>query len=213
MLIVRDNREIMLALQLRTPATIEWVNADAAYQRMDELDETLDPDAPERDRPASYLQHIPAPELRIDDPGFALDAFFIGLWFVSARMRAALGLADSEAVFRAVDIAGAPQARGLGYAAIAPVHHLDGIDPDRSDIERLGEGPGSSWRLASDGESPPRVALRRELPVPAPLFYMDRTDWLMITREAAERVRSAGIGDVFFDEPMPAYGSWMTAKS
>lgn len=213
MLVVRDNREIMSALQLDAPAKIEWVNADAAYQRMDELDETLDPEAPERDRPAFHLQHIPAPELRIDDSSFTLDAFFIGLWFVSARMRAALGLEDSEAVFRTADITGAPQARSLGYAAIAPVHHLDGIDPDRSDIERLGEGPDSSWRLAFDGDSPPRVALRGELPAPAPLFYMDRTDWLMITREAAERVRSADIGDVFFDEPTPAYGSWMTAGS
>ena len=211
MLVVRDNREHMLALQLQTPPAIAWTNAEAAYQRMDELDATLDPDAPERDRPAFHLQHIPAPELRIDDPSFALDAFFLGLWFMSARMRAALGLKDSEAVVRCANVAGGPGAEALGYAAVAPLHHLDGVDPDRSDIERLGDGPGSLWRLATDGESPPRVVLRSDLPAPAPLFYMDRTDWLMITSDGAERVRAAGVLDVFFDEPTPRYGSWMTA--
>ena len=213
MLVVRDNRERMLALQLQTPPSIAWANADAAYRRMDELDETLDPDAPERDRPAFHLQHIPAPELRIDDPSFALDMFFIGLWFVSARMRAALGLQDDAAVFRAAEVSGAARVRERGYAAFAPLHHLDGIDPDRSDIERLGEGPGSSWRLAAGGATPPRVSLRHDRPAPAPLFYMDRTDWLMITREAADRVRAAGINEVFFDAPTPAYGSWMTAAA
>lgn len=213
MLVVRDRRQTMLALQSTEPPAIEWSNADAAYRRMDELDADLAPDSPERDRPAFHLPHIPAPELRIDDPDFTLDMFFLGYWFVSARARDALGLNPADVVYRMAQVAGAGPPARLGYAAMAPVHHLDGIDPARSDVEWFGDAgvPTSYWELATGGEDPPRVALRRDLSAPAPAFYMARTDWLMVTPEAADRMRSAGIQDVFFDNPCPAYGSWMTA--
>ena len=178
---------------------------------MDEIDGELDPEAPEKERPAFYLPQIPVPELRIDDPDFALDMFFMGLWFVSRRMHDGLGLRDDEAIFRTANVVGAPAPMRLGYAAVAPIHHLDGIDPDRSDIETMGDPASHSfcWRLAIGGETLPKVTLRPGLHAPAPLFYMDRTDWLMITQEAAQRVRSAGITNVFFDKPSPIYGSWM----
>ena len=215
MLIVRDQRERVIALQSTTPPALEWANAAESYERMDEIDATLDPDAPERDHPAVYLAQLPAPQLRINDPAFALNAFFLGVWFMSNRMRAALGLADADIVVRAADIVGgAPQLSALGYAAVAPVHHGDGIDPDRSDVEVFGEAGASTshWALAIRGDVLPKVGLRSGFLPPAPLFYMDRTDWLMITREAAERVRSACIDDVSFEEPGPAYGSWMTSR-
>lgn len=178
---------------------------------MDEIDGELDPEASEKDRPSFYLPQIPVPELRIADPDFALDMFFIGWWIVSARMREALALCDEEAVFRTAKVVGAPGPARLGYAAVAPIHHLDGIDPEQSDIEEINE-PGSPfyyWRLASRVMAKPRVTLRCGLQAPAQLFYMDRTDWLMITEAAAQRVRSVGITNVFFDDPGPIYGSWM----
>ena len=211
--VVRDERAHVLALQSTVPPAIEWVNAADAYRRMDEIDATLDPDAPERDRPATYLPHIPAPKLRIDAPEFALNAFFLGLWFVSARMRAALDLGAEDVLYREADVTGASRASAMGYAAMAPVHHAVGIDPDRSDIERFGDGDGptSYWQLATDRAGPPKVTLRPGFAAPAPLFAMDRTDWLVITADVAARVRAARIVDVHFDDPFPAYGSWMDA--
>ena len=210
LLVVRDRRDRIIALDSVEPPLIEWVNAQETYSYMDDIDGELDPDAPEKDRPAFYLPRIPTPELRIDDPDFALDVFFLGWWFVSARMRDALALRDDEAVFRTADFVGVPGPARLGYSVVAPIHHLDGIDPERSDIETIGDPANPRyWELAIGGETPPRVSLRPDLHAPAPLFYMDRTDWLMITQEAAARVRAAGIDDAFFDEPGPIYGSWM----
>lgn len=212
--IVRDQRALMLTLMSATPPGIAWVNAAETYDEMDEIEATLGLDAPERDRPAVYLRQISAPRLRIDDPDFALDAFFAGMWFVSARMRAALALTDEDVVYRTADVTGsALHLPTLGYAAMAPVHHADGIDPTRSDIERIGsDGPLEYWQLAMHNAEPPKVALRDDFVAPAPLFYMDRTDWLAITAEAVDRVRSAGIDSVDFDNPFPAYGSWMAAQ-
>lgn len=214
-LVVRDARERMLALQSTEPPLIEWTNAAACYHRLDELDAALAPDAPEKDKPAFHLPHIPAPEVRIDDPEFAADLFFLGYWFVSERARNALRLADSDAVFREARVVGANGPARLGYAAMAPVHHLDGIDRDGSDVEWFGEvgAPTSYWELASGGDAPPRVTLRPDLSAPAPVFYMSRTDWLMITQEAADRMRAAEVRGVFFDNPVPAYGSWMDRSS
>ena len=203
----------MLALQSTEPPVIEWTNASACYHRMDELDAALAPDAPEKDRPAFHLPHVPAPTLRINDPEFAADLFFLGYWFVSERARDALRLEDGDVVFRTAHVVGADGPARLGYAAMAPVYHLDGIDPERSDVEWFGEvgAPTSYWELALSGIARPRVALRRDLSAPAPVFYMSRTDWLMVTREAADRMRAAGLRGVSFDDPSPAYGSWMSA--
>lgn len=214
--VVCDQRARVLDLQDATPPTLEWVNAEEAYERMDEIEATLEPDSPERDRPAIYLAQMPKPQLRINDPAFTLNAFFLGVWFMSERMRAALDLAAADIVVRAADIVGnASHLSALGYAAIAPTQHGDGIDPERSDIERLGDAEASTgyWELAIRGDVVPKVALRSDFSPPAPLFNMDRTDWLMITREAVERVRSAGIADVIFDQPVPSYGSWMSSRS
>ncbi|WP_419809776.1 imm11 family protein [Sphingomonas sp.] len=210
LLIVRDHRSQLIALRSDTPPAIEWVNAQETYHRMDEIDGEFDPDVAARLRPAFYLAHTPPPELRIDDPDFDLDMFFIGLWIVSARMREALALRDDEAIYRDASVTGAPGPARLGYAAVGPIHHLDGIDPERSDIEEISErtSPHYYWELASSELTKPRVALRPGLRAPAPLFYMDRTDWLMITEEAAQRVRTADITNIFFDEPGPIYGSW-----
>lgn len=211
MLIVRDQRAVIIALDSGTVPAIAWVNQQETYHRMDEIDGEIDPEAPEKERPAFYLPQIPVPELRIDDPDFALDMFFMGWWIVSARMRDALALRDDEAVFRTASVVGASGPARLGYAAVAPIHHIDGIDPERSDIDQINDpsSPFYYWRLARTIKTKPRVALRPGLRAPAPLFYMDRTDWTMITQEAAQRVRSAGITNVFFDEPGPIYGSWM----
>ena len=212
MFIVRDQRALIAALDTGTPSSrLSWVNARETYHRMDEIDGELDPEAPEKDRPSFYLPQIPVPELRIDDSDFALDMFFMELWIVSARMRDALALRDDDAVFRTVSVVGAPGPARLGYTAVAPIHHLDGIDPERSDIYEIND-PGSPhycWQLDIYDNKRPRLALRPGLQAPAPVFYMDRTDWLMITAEAAQRVRAAGITNVFFDEPGPIYGSWM----
>ena len=213
--IVRDDRQKMMALRSKSPPAIEWTNSQKIYHRMDEIDGEVEPDAPEKDQPSFYLPQIPAPELRIDDPDFALDMFFIGWWMVSARMREALALRDDEAVFRTANVTGAPGPARLGYAAVAPTHHLDGIDPERSDIDEIND-PGSPhyyWELSRSIDKKPRVALRPGLQAPAPLFYMSRTNWVMITDKAAQRVRSAGITNVFFDEPGPVYGSWMDGPS
>lgn len=210
--IVRDQRPLIAELDTNTPsARLSWVNAQDTYYRMDEIDGELDPDAPEKDRPAFYLPQVPVPELRIDDPDFALDMFFMGWWMVSARMRDALALRDDEAVFRTANVFGAPGPARLGYVAVEPIHHVDGIDPERSDIHEINDrdSPHYYWRLDSKDNKKPRVALRPDIQAPAPLFYMDRTNWLMITGEAAQRVRAAGITNVFFDEPGPFYGSWM----
>ena len=214
MLVIRDQRASVLALQRAIPPALEWVNIREACEYMDEIDATLDPDSPERNHPATYLAQVPPPQLRINDPGFALNAFFLGFWFMSEKMRIALNLADADVVVRSAKLIGAaPQLSAFGYAAIAPVHHGDGIDPDRSDIEHSGGiGASNYWDLATFGDVLPRVALRSEFSPPASLFYMDRTDWLMITPEAAERVRLAGIEDVMFDDPVPAYGSWMMSR-
>lgn len=209
--IVRDQQPLIAAIDNGTPSPFKWINAQETYHRMDEIDGELDPEVAASLRPAFYLPQIPTPELRIDDPDFALDMFFMGWWMVSARMRTALALRDDEAVFRDAIVAGAPGPTRLGYTAVAPTNHVDGIDPERSDIKEFNEpgSPGYHWRLDSKNNKKPRVALRADLQAPAPLFYMDRTDWLMITGEAAQRVRSAGITNVFFDEPGPIYGSWM----
>lgn len=210
-LVVRDQRDKLRRLRSVEPPAIEWVNAQETYHRMDEIDGEHDPEDFEKQRPAFYLSRTPVPELRIDDPGFDLDMFFIGRWTMSARMRDALALTDDEAVCRAANVVGAPEPARLGYAAVEPIHHVDGIDPERSEIWEINDrdSPDYYWKLDIHNNKRPLVALRPDLRAPAPLFYMDRTNWLMITAEAAQRVRAAGITNVFFDEPGPRYGSWM----
>lgn len=178
----------------------------------DEVDAQINPDTPDNERGPLWFAAIPTPQLVIPDPNFALSLFYCGEWFASRRMREVLALQEDEVVYRPADLSGSAEpVRLLDYWAFTLIEHADGIDPESSDVERIygknGEVLYWSPALLTGPNDPwPQVNLRPDFVAPAPMFYMDRTDWLMVTDELKQRIEAAGFDDVRFAPPTGELG-------
>jgi hypothetical protein len=145
---------------------------------------------------ASYRPKI----LTITDATFAPDFFVHGAWFVSARLRRAIGSADGCVQYLAVDATAChAAARQQDYRVMHPFAVRDVIDPDRSEVvyRTVPAADGSRGRQVSHVA---RVVWRREAAVDVPIFRDPRDQRFFATDALAERLLRAGITGMAFQD-------------
>lgn len=182
-------------LERSRPPRFDFSNRDAVTRN-----------APPRGRDdAHWFATMPTPRLSIRQAGFAPDFIWAGLYFASARLRAAIGLGADAVEYRDVEMGdrSCDAALAVDYRVFRPVQRADPVDlaltygqePDRGPD---GE-PTPEWWTSVSGPhaSPRRTVWKPDFLAPAPLFA-DARGGLMATEELADRVMAAGLRDVAF---------------
>ena len=151
---------------------------------------------------------IPEPILRITDPDFRLDYFFVSQQFVSARLRSVIGLGPDAIVYRDVDTRQSSAAvQAQDYNMLYVVHRANPFDasrmPGRVRPVRQEDGSLRDEWIAETPERPNlskavEIFFREDFQPPAPIFRTIGWDFTLATDDFAERVMRAGIAEMAF---------------
>ena len=153
----------------------------------------------------------PEDVLRIDDPSFALDHFFLRDGYASARLRKAFALDPDEIAYRPVDTTHCFEAaRARDYQAFLPLKVANPFDPARmpGHVRPVRQEDGSvrdTWMLdqliPQPGKPVAPVWFRPDFVPPAPLFRpMGIPPWTLATEAFAARITQAGVTGIAFQE-------------
>ena len=199
----------MFESSLAGPSLLELVNRREINIHWDLVDHDM-ADHEVWERAAMKFRGGPAEIIRIAEPSFDVDYFFIRNDYASAALRAVFALRPDEIAYRQIDTSQLnPSARAMRYEAFLPLKVANPFDPVRmrGSIRSVRQEDGSSRNEWVLDPPPPTQGVPEAMPVyfrpdfepPAPLFRaMGFLGSVFATEELADRVTRAGMTGIGF---------------
>lgn len=159
--------------------------------------------------PSLGFSRMPTIVLKVTDDSFTVDTFLYGQYvFASARLRRAFELPPTVIRYRPVDTSpSVPSVQASDYAMFDPTLFANPFDVNRTPgVRRPVRQPDGSLRTdwVLDREALARglsgIYIKDDFEPSTPLFPAIGTEWILATKELAERITRAGIDDVLFQD-------------